>query len=127
MKNTIWIFRWTARNLSLLVLAFILAFVIGETLAEPGMLPTGTEWIGVLFFPVGLLSGLFLAWRWERTGGWLAVGSFVAFYIWNYIESGSFPRGPWLAILTIPAAFYLVASYLERMARPDEPKVAMQN
>ena len=126
MRQWARIYRWTARGLSLLVFAVVLMFVVGETAAQPGAWPVGGEWLGLLFFPVGLVGGLLLGWRREKLGSWLAIASVVAFYLWNYLRSGSFPRGPWIIFLAIPALFYLLAAGLETPAELDEAHLAIE-
>ena len=50
--------RWTARAWSVVSVALVLAFIIGE-----GFNPSGySEWLGVLLFPIGISVGMILAW-----------------------------------------------------------------
>lgn len=45
-----------------------------------------TEWIGLLFFPIGVTIGMVVAWWKEGFGSTITVGSLVAFYvIYGYI------------------------------------------
>ncbi|MCB9156074.1 MAG: hypothetical protein H6645_03025 [Caldilineaceae bacterium] len=57
------ILRWIARLGSLLSVAFVLLFLFGEGLVVNGVWPTATEWVGLLFFPLGLAIGLLIGWR----------------------------------------------------------------
>ena len=56
-------------------------------LSQPVRL-TPQEWVGVLFFPVEIVVGMIVAWRWEGVGAGIAV------------VSGDFPRGPSFLLFT---------------------------
>ncbi len=100
--------RWVARIWSLLTFAFIGAFVIGELFNSSGPAPTPVEWLGLAFFPIGVLIGLGLGWWREGVGGGTAVLSLLAFYGWGLIVSGRLPGGPFFLLLTAPAFLYLL-------------------
>ncbi|MCA9874484.1 MAG: hypothetical protein KC441_12535 [Anaerolineales bacterium] len=99
--------RWAARIGSLFTLVFVGAFVVGEMVNPTGPLPTLTEWVGLLFFPIGVLVGLGLGWWREDVGGVTAVLSLFAFYVWDLIVSHSLPGGIFFLLLTAPAFLYL--------------------
>ncbi len=105
------ILRWTARILSLLSVAFVLLFLFGEGFMVDGAWPTTIEWIGLLFFPFGLIFGLLIAWRNEFFGALLAAGSVIAFYGWNFMISGDWPRGPYFLLLALPALLFLIVAW----------------
>jgi hypothetical protein len=99
--------RWTGRLLSLLTIGTLLLFMIGE-----GFNPLhfkARELLLAACFPLGLLLGLALAWRWEKLGGTLTIASLAAFYLIHYVGSGRFPRGPFFALLVLPGLFFLLA------------------
>jgi hypothetical protein len=92
--------RWTARIWSGASIALVLAFIVGE-----GFHPSGlNEWLGVLFFPIGISVGMILAWwkeslpksaRKNRSGGAGAIfcaqlRRAVAFSKYS-VESGTAP------------------------------------
>ncbi len=105
------ILRWIARICALLSIGFVLIFLFGEGLTVDGVWPTPTEWIGLLFFPFGLAIGLLIAWRNELMGGLIAVGSLVAFYLWNFVVRGELPSGPYLLLLALPALLFLILAW----------------
>jgi len=105
------VLRWMGRLGSLASLALIAAFAFGGH--EPGV-PTATEWVGLACFPIGVLAGLLLAWRFEIVGAGLAVASLLLFYLWHVVQSGRLPMGPYFAFFTFPALFYLAATFLQR-------------
>jgi hypothetical protein len=105
--------RWTARVWSVTSVALVLAFIIGE-----GNNPSGlSEWLGFLFFPVGISVGMILAWWKEGLGGNITVGSLLAFYVVRLMTAGTFPKGwAWLAFAA-PGFLFLLSSHLSRRLR----------
>ncbi len=67
LRRTAWI--WSAGSVALVV-----AFILGE-----GGPCNTNEWIGFLFFPLGICAGIILAWWREALGGALTVASLLAF------------------------------------------------
>ena len=66
------------------------------------------ELLEFLFFPVGMMIGLLIAWRFEALGGSISLGSFVLFYLLNYAKAGSFPRGWAFFGFSIPGILFLL-------------------
>lgn len=79
--KSIKIFRWILRVLSGILILFSLFMFIGETLDSTNPLSTNSI-IQLSFAGIGLI-GLGLAWKWELTGGIIALASFVAVAIIN--------------------------------------------
>lgn len=107
--------RWTARGWSLLSVLFVLTFLVGELLGgSSGPSPTAAEWVAIALWPGTVLVGLVLAWWRERAGGILALAGLALFYGWMLLLRGSFPGGPFFALLTAPALLFLLADRLGR-------------
>ena len=104
---------WIARICAGLTIAFLLLIFIGESFGSKN-LPTSSEWIGLLFFPLGLVVGLIVTWWREGIGAVIALCSMAAFYLWNYADSGSWPSGPFFPILTVPAVLFLIYHILKK-------------
>lgn len=96
--------RWVARTWSIASIGFLCAFLFGEGL------PTLT--FKSALFPFGVMSGLVVAWRLERTGGVLAAISLVLFYTLEYLSQGRFPRGPWFLLIAAPGFLFIVSGCL---------------
>ena len=106
------VLRWVAHVWAIVTIALVVAFSIGEGIE----LTTLWEWIGFVFFPVGVCAGMIVAWRSEILGGAITVGSLVVFYAIHYVSSGAFPQGfAWL-VFAAPGFLFLAAAYLSRRA-----------
>jgi hypothetical protein len=105
--------RWLARIWSILSIALVLVFVVGEVAGGGhGPKPTAQEWLGIALWPIGVGIGLVLAWRREALGGAIAVACLVAFYAWNLFLSGHLPRGPIFSVVAAPGALFLMTALL---------------
>jgi hypothetical protein len=115
--NHKWIYsvRWTARVWSIASLGLILLFIIGE-----GINPTmAREWVGLLFFPLGISIGMVVAWWREALGGIITAASLLIFYVFHFATTGRFPTGwAWLAF-TAPGILFILSSYLSRRANSE--------
>lgn len=101
--------RWVGRISSGLAAGFILFIFVGEGLEEgfsPLLQMTVRETLMMVAFAVVWL-GLILGWKWELTGALLTLGGMVAFYLLDYLFSGTFPRGPYFLIFSSPALLFL--------------------
>jgi hypothetical protein len=112
-ENTVLIrqvIRLTARILSIVVIGVELLLLIGE-----GLYPSTTmEWIGLLFFPIGISAGMVLAWWKEGMGGMITAGSLVAFYVIHYLSVHTFPKGLGWFAFSVPGFLFLLYWYLTR-------------
>ncbi len=107
--ETTWLFalRWTARIASIVCLAIIFLFFIGEGIDFALVRPA--EYVGLAFFPLGVLIGLVLAWREELLGGALSVLSVFAFYvIYGAIISGRLWQGWAFLPFLVPGFLFLI-------------------
>jgi len=105
------VFRWLTRIASLASIVVLLLFVFGG--AESLQFRSLREVVGFAFFPVGILVGMLLGWKWHWVGGLFSLISLVAFYAWHFVDSGRFPSGPWFLIFTLPAIMFLIVGVLK--------------
>lgn len=91
--------------------------IAGEIVYPHAPLPTPTEGVGMIFFPVGLSIGLIIGWRSEGLGGLIATGSMVGFYFWCLIARGRFPGGPYFLLVVAPGILFLVTWLLRRIVK----------
>jgi len=106
--------RWSARVLSLVSIGILLLFFVGEADFSQPIHLTPQEWIGVLFFPVGVVVGMIVGWRWQGVGAGIALGSLLAFYVLDLVVTGTFPSGPFFLLFTLPGVLFGVSWMLER-------------
>src|SRR5262245_12997766 len=104
------VIRWTARIWTAASLLFLSAFIFGDV--EPWNWPTITQWIGLAFFPTGVVIGLLTAFRKEVLGGVIAVVSLIGIYAWCFAVSGHLTGGPWFALIAAPGLLFLIAGLL---------------
>ena len=89
--------RWIGRIWSIGSIGLVFAFIVGEGIDINEFKPA--EWLGFLFFPVGVCVGMIVAWWKERWGGSITVGSLAIFYLIHLTTAGAFPSGwAWLVV-----------------------------
>jgi hypothetical protein len=104
--------RWAARVWSIATIGLVLLLLAGEPFN-----PTPAEWLGLLFFPVGICAGMIVAWWREGLGGSITVGSLVVFYMIHFATAGTLPRGwAWL-VFAAPGFLFLLCWHRSRKAR----------
>ncbi len=113
--------RWVARLLSVATLLFVLAFAFGGN--EPLVMPQPREWLLLACFPIGLLTGLAVAWRNEVVGGAIGVGSVAMFYLLDFALSGTVPGGVFFGLLALPALLFLLVGVLAKRQSIAPPSV----
>ena len=106
--------NWIAKIWSLGGIAFVMVFVFGDILSGHGVRPTAVEWFGLTLFPGGVCLGLVVAWFRKGLGGVIATGSLIGFYVWNLLNRGTFPRGPYFLLVAAPGVLFLFSWLLSR-------------
>jgi len=115
------VLNWIARIWSLAGISFVLLFVFGEFFGGHGMRPTATEWLGLALWPGGVGIGLAVAWFRKGLGGAIAIGSLAGFYLWNLLDRGRFPSGPYFFLVAAPGVLFLLLSLLPRTPQETRP------
>jgi hypothetical protein len=106
--------NWVARIWSLASIVFVLAFLLGDLLNGAKGQPTSAEWIGLALWPGGVAVGLVVAWFRRGIGGTVAISCLIAFYFWNLLERGTFPKGPYFFLVAAPGVLFVLSSLLSR-------------
>jgi hypothetical protein len=99
--------RWTARIWTVASIGLVLAFLVGEGFHPSQIQPR--EWLGLVFFPVGICAGMILAWWKEGLGGAITVGSLAVFYLIHLATAGTFPRGWAFLVFAAPGFLFLLS------------------
>jgi hypothetical protein len=108
--------RWTARVLSVFSTAVLMLFLFGEPFNVEKV--TATQWLGLLLFPVGVVTGFAVAWWREGLGGSITVGSLLAFYVvFTTLMHEPLAKGGWFLVFALPALFFLLSALFRRSHR----------
>jgi len=95
-----------ARVGSIASVTLLLMFFIGEGVHLSEI--TRNEWIGLLFFPIGVVIGMIIAWWKEGLGSAITLGSLLAFYlVWGYLLRNHI-GGWWFVIFAAPGFLFLL-------------------
>ncbi len=93
-------------SITLLVLLFM-----GEGLHPSDISPR--EWAGLLFFPIGVMVGMIIAWWREGLGSAVTLGSLLAFYlVYGYLLRNHI--GGWAFIVFASPGFLFLLHWLLR-------------
>jgi len=127
MQATMRWVRIVARVGSVISVAVLLLFFLGGGLLDPHIAPpTPSEWIMILFFPVGVVIGMIKGWRHEKTGGWITIFSLIMFYILNLAVKGKLPSGLFFLLFSMPGFLFLLAAKLDETQSETEIQSQLQ-
>ena len=106
--------RWAARVVGSLILAFVLLHVMSEGFPklQNVKFQDGLLWIG---FALSLV-GFALIWKWELTGGIVAIAGITLFYAVHFALSGNFPGGWVFPLFFLPGALSVICWLSDRRA-----------
>jgi hypothetical protein len=111
--------RWLARIGSVISLGLLLLFFLGEGF-NPAKVAS-PEWIGFLFFPIGVAAGMLVGWWREGLGGAITTLSLLAFYgIYGFLLNGRLWQGAAFIAFAAPGILFLV--YWLGQIRPHLPR-----
>lgn len=117
MKNNLQalnILLWIAKIGSAFCIAFLLFMIGGHLFGSEDTLPNGfissSELVTFLFFPIGTLIGLMLAWKRNMLGGLITVLGIICFHF----VTGDYYLIPWIDGMTIPGILFLIYGFLKR-------------
>ena len=98
--------EWLARVGSIASITLLLMIFMGEVF-HPSQISTN-EWIGLLFFPVGVVIGMGIAWWKEGVGSAVTLGSLLGFYlIWGFLLRNHI-GGWWFVVFAAPGFLFLL-------------------
>lgn len=95
-----------ARVGSIVSITLLLMLFLGEGF-HPSEISTN-EWVGLVFFPIGVVIGMAIAWWKEGAGSAITLGSLLGFYIvWGYFLRNHI-GGWWFVIFASPGFVFLL-------------------
>jgi glucose-6-phosphate-specific signal transduction histidine kinase len=110
------VLRVIARAAGVICLAIIVLFLIGEDLVFGYM--SSREWVGFLFFPIGVFVGLVLSFREELMGGMITVASVLSFYlVYGLLLNSSIEQGWALLPFLVPGVLFVAYGLFRSSAR----------
>ena len=110
-------FRWLARLTSLMSIGTLSLFLFGEPFNLSRI--SAREWIGLAFFPTGVVIGMIIAWWKEGLGGVISLASLLGFYtIFGWLL-GSRVNEPWFVVFVAPAFLFFIAWLLSKRNPPE--------
>lgn len=100
-----------ARIGSIASLTLLIVIFVGEGFHPSEISPN--EWAGLLFFPVGVIIGMAIAWWKEGVGSVVTVASLLGFYlVWGYLLRNHI--GGWFFIAFASPSFLFLLHWLFR-------------
>lgn len=103
-----------ARVGSIASITLLLMLFAGEGLHPSQVAPR--QWLGLVFFPVGVIVGMVIAWWKEGLGSAITLGSLMAFYVvYGYLLR--YHIGGWAFVVFASPAFLFLLHWLLR--RPE--------
>lgn len=112
--------EWMARTASVASITFLVMIFLGEAF-HPSQI-SSHEWAGLIFFPIGVIAGMIIAWRNEALGGFVTVASLVGFYfVYGYLLRNHI--GGWFFLaFAAPGFLFLFHWLLCRILGPNGRK-----
>lgn len=102
-----------ARITSIASITLLVMLFAGEGFHPSQVAPK--EWIGLLFFPIGVIIGMIVAWWREGVGSVVTVASLIGFYIvYGYLLRNHI--GGWAFVLFAAPGFLFLLHWLLRGA-----------
>lgn len=99
------VIKWFARLSSIVSITLMAMMLVGEEF-HPSEI-SRNEWVGLLFFPFGVVIGMVIAWWKEGIGALVTVGSLTSFYlVYGYLLGR--PVGPWFVVFASPGFLFLL-------------------
>ena len=111
----IWIVKLSIKASLLILFCFVVAH-----LWEGGPKPVESEWIGLSFFPIGVMLGLAMTLRYPIAGGILVAASLLSFYAWHFFESARLPTGPFFILFAAPGLLMLAIKLTHKMTATNK-------
>jgi hypothetical protein len=108
LKIVVAALKWLGRILSVASIIMIASTYAYEDVETASM--NFEEFSMLLCFPVGIISGMIIAWWWEGIGGGITIMSLIGFYIFSYIFFGVFPEGNEYIKYSSPGMFFIFYS-----------------
>ena len=119
----LFLIRWSARLLSIASTVLLLMFLFGEKFEVSKV--AASQWLGLIFFPLGVIVGFVVAWWKEGLGGAITIASLLTFYlIFVLLLKGSLSQGVWFLVFAAPGFLFLISFAISRSLRNEPGEVS---
>lgn len=115
--RTVTVVRWIARIWGAASILILLAFAFG---GGEHLRFTASEAVAFLFFPIGVIAGLAVAWWRELAGGLITVASLAAFYLYALAINDRWV-GPYFLLFAAPGFIHLAIALMAGRKSRMEP------
>lgn len=106
------VIRWAARILGTSVAVFVLFFLLADLFGteEAGIeAMSKKDGIAFVFFPIGTIIGLGLAWKWEGPGGLITVASMIGLVM---IRPDLLSSPLLIVVVVVPGLLFILYWYM---------------
>ena len=101
--------EWIARGASIASITLLVMIFLAEAFHPSQISPQ--EWVGLIFFPIGVIAGMIIAWRKEALGGFVTVASLLGFYlVYGYLLRNHI--GGWFFLIFAAPGFLFLFHWL---------------
>lgn len=108
-----------ARVGSVASITFLILLFMGDAFRPSEISPN--EWAGLVFFPIGVVLGMVIAWWKEGVGAVLTVASLIGFYmVYGYLLRNHI-GGWWFIVFASPGFLFLLHWFLTSADRRHAP------
>jgi hypothetical protein len=107
--------RWAARLLSLASIGILAMFILGDV-PLPGRV-AARDWVGLTFFPLGVMVGMIVGWRREGLGAAIGLLSLAFFYgiYGQWLRGSAASLGWWFLVFSSPLLLFLLTWIVSRV------------
>ena len=107
--------RWAARLLSLASIGILAMFIAGDV-PLPGRV-AARDWVGLAFFPLGVVVGMIVGWRREGLGAAIGLTSLACFYVvyGQWLRGSAASLGWWFLVFSTPLLLFLLTWIVSRV------------
>lgn len=97
---------WSARLLGSVVIVFLLFMTAGELFSTDSktVMMKSSDMLALLLFPVSIIIGLLLAFKWKGLGGLITVGGMISLHIFRPDLASSLL----ISSFAIPGLLYII-------------------
>ena len=115
--------EFLARIGSIASIVLLVMLFVGEPFRAGEI--SANEWAGLMFFPIGIVIGMIIAWWKEGIGSVVTVASLAGFYlVWGYLLRNHI--GGWAFVVFASPGFLFLVHWILSSARKRHATVSLR-